>query len=144
MNKITLAARFTCIFFLCTSATAWANDPIGSSAIGSNVTKKQSLHQIVSKAMEYKSKNVIVSSKLHQISVSLANGSMNENTPEERKLDATKVASLIENAIMNQEKYADVTIIHINYIKRVTNHNTLIQGYDFIQTPAGVFVLNKS
>jgi hypothetical protein len=72
------------------------------------------------------------------------NGPMNEDTEDHRKLDATKVASLIENTISNQKKYADMTIIHINYIKRSGNHNTLIKAYDFIQSPAGVFVLNKS
>ncbi len=48
------------------------------------------------------------------------------------------------NVITGKPDFAAVVIIHVDYVKRVGNNSTLVQGVDFNKAPDGSFKLHLS
>ncbi|MFZ3004269.1 MAG: hypothetical protein WA071_28425 [Undibacterium umbellatum] len=113
-------------------------------ASASDDTAAQMLKSEIIKAIDDNAVSVIITSSLHQLSLDLINSRQNNATPALRKEDAIKLASILENLITGKKMYSDVTALHINYIGIDEGHPRSVQNFDFIQTPAGVFVLKRN
>jgi len=52
--------------------------------------------------------------------------------------------SAIAKAIAGKPEFAQVVIIHVDYVKQAGNKATVVQGIDFNKAPDGAFALHKS
>jgi hypothetical protein len=117
-----------------------------SSATNTNsrVVTTRSLALSAAKVSSNSVKRIKVTVALHQISVDINNSPLNQDTAHARLDEATKIASAIENSISGQANFSDVTAIHVNY-RKIDDHKAhVLKAYDFVQSPAGVFVIKKS
>jgi hypothetical protein len=57
---------------------------------------------------------------------------------------ATKMVSAIARAIANNPGFSQLPVIHVDYVKRQGSALKAVQGIDFLQSPAGVFVLHRT
>lgn len=92
----------------------------------------------------YQDSELILEIGLHQISLNISNSRSNQLSRRLRMRDATLLASTIEHAIKSDHQFSDINAIHINYVKVEDGKTKVIQGFDFYQTKAGAFILNRS
>jgi hypothetical protein len=97
------------------------------------------LQQAASAAARYKNTSIEVKSAPHQITVTVANSKLNDAATTERKVEASALASAIEKSIAGRPEFAEVQIIHVDYVKKVGNSSTMIQSLDFNKTANGAF-----
>lgn len=146
----------TASLLLSLSTNVWAADvlsqqsaqslssPLGSFQTTPPSTEKFDLRQHLVQHSHYQKSEVEVEIGLHLISVNVLNSRSNAITRQQREEDATLLASMIEKVIKADHQFSDINAIHINYAKRTRKSSKLIQGFDFFQTKAGAFILNKS
>jgi hypothetical protein len=58
--------------------------------------------------------------------------------------EATKMVSAIARAIADKPGFSQLPVIHVDYVKRQGSALKAVQGIDFFQSPAGVFLLHKT
>ena len=128
------------------SAPAWSAQTSASATAASanEDTAAHTLKNEITSAINDNAVSVTVTSSLHQISLDVINSRQNNATPALRKKDAVKLASVLENLIAGKKIYSDVSALHLNYIRIDEGHEKAVQSFDFIQTPAGVFVLKRN
>jgi hypothetical protein len=54
------------------------------------------------------------------------------------------MVSAIARAIANNPGFSQLPVIHVDYVKRQGSALKAVQGIDFLQSPAGVFVLHRT
>lgn len=117
---------------------------LGQGVSANKVEEKVDLRQRIIKQSHYQDSEIDVEIGLHQISLSLNNTRSNGIGRSLRLKDATLLASIIEKGIKADHQFSDVNAIHINYFKLGSGGAKIIQAFDFFQTSAGVFILNRS
>lgn len=100
------------------------------------------LQQAATAAARHKNTGIEVKSAAHQITVTVANSKLNEAATTERNAEATALATAIEKAIAGRREFAEVLIIHVDYVKKVGSSSTVIQSLDFNKTAGGAFQLH--
>ena len=70
------------------------------------------------------------------------NSKLNDGATAERTAEASTIASACAKAIAGRSEFATIVIIHVDYVKRLGNTSTVIQGIDFNKAPDGAFRLH--
>jgi hypothetical protein len=120
---------------------AWSADPATDAAL----VKKQAgeiptLEKAAAQAAGFQS--VKVRSAAHQMTVTVTGSPL--NSAVEREAQASKMVASIEAGIENKPAFAQISVIHVNYVKSTGKGSSAVQGFDFYQTPAGAFTLHKT
>ena len=127
--------------------------PIGSAwsvadASDAKTVKQQSLsitdvQKAVANATGYETENIKIESTVNKVTITVVDNTLNSGASKDRESEAIKVASSLANAISEKAEFAQVMIIHVDYVKPSGNKRA-IEVYDFYKTPSGVFVIHKA
>lgn len=125
----------------CFSLHAWSADPATDAArVNQQVSEIPALERAAVKAAGWNS--VTVRSAAHQLTVTVTNSPL--TSPAEREAQASKIVTALESGIEKKPAFAQISVIHVDYVKRAGLGLTSVQGFDFYQTPAGAFVPHKT
>jgi hypothetical protein len=141
MTNPIIATVFASLLTVSFTPPAWSADPASDAAL----VKKQAseiptLQRAAAQAAGLQSVNV--RSAAHQMTVTVTDSPL--NSPVEREAQASKMVASIEAGIENKPAFAQISIIHVNYVKRTGKGSSAVQAFDFYQTPAGAFALHKT
>lgn len=81
-------------------------------------------------------------SAAHQITVTVSGSPLTHSA--EREAQASKIVAAVETGIEKKPAFAQISVIHMNYVKLVGQGKSAAQGFDYYQTPAGAFVPHKT
>lgn len=114
----------------------------------SKTVKKQSLtipgvKEAVVNATGYEIRNIKIESTAHRLTITAVDNTLNTASSKDRESEASKMTSALANVINGKVEFAQVTIIHVDYVKSLGN-NKSIEAFEFYKTPAGSFVIHKS
>jgi hypothetical protein len=127
------------------SSTAWSAD----TALEIEQVKQQSMaipviQREVAIASGYDAKMIDITSTPHKVTITVINSKLNDAQNAFREAEASTMASTLASSIAGKAPFAQVIVIHVDYVKRTGNHDQAIQQLDFNKSPAGVFVAHKS
>ncbi len=100
------------------------------------------LQEAAASATGYQKASIEVKSTAHQITIIVVNGKLNDGSTTERTAEASKIATACVNVITGKPDFAAVVIIRVDYVKRVGNRSTVVEGVDFNKAPDGSFKLH--
>jgi ABC-type Na+ efflux pump permease subunit len=100
------------------------------------------LQEAAAAATGYKKTSIEVKSTAHQVTIAVVNSKLNDGSRTERTAEASTIASACAKTIAGKSEFATVVIIHVDYVGRLGNNSTLIQGIDFNKAPDGSFKLH--
>jgi spermidine/putrescine-binding protein len=100
------------------------------------------LQKAAAAAARFKNETIEIKSTSHQIAIAVVNSKLNDGVRTDRSAEASNIVSAIAKAIAGKPEFADVVIIHVDYVKRMGNASTVIQGIDFNKAPDGAFQLH--
>jgi hypothetical protein len=100
------------------------------------------LQEAAAAATGYKKTSIEVKSTAHQVTIAVVNSKLNDGSTTERTAEASTIASACAKTIAGKSEFATVVIIHVDYVGRLGNNSTLIQGIDFNKAPDGSFKLH--
>jgi hypothetical protein len=87
-------------------------------------------------------KAVTVRSAAHQLTVTVTDSPLAGAL--EREAQASRIAAAIEAGIEKKPAFTQISVIHVDYVKRAGQGSSPVHGFDFFQTPTGAFVLHKT
>jgi hypothetical protein len=127
------------------SVPVWSADVASDAALLQRQTSfLSSLQTAVASAAAGDSKNVDVKSTAHQLIVTLLDSTLNDGAMANREAQAANIVASLATAIANKPDFAQVVIIHVDYVKRTGNAAKIVQAIDFYKSPAGAFYAHKS
>ena len=127
------------------SVPVWSADVAPDTALLQRQTPfLTSLQTAAASAAAGDSKNVDVKSTVHQLIVTLLDSTLNDGAMANRGAEAANIVASLATAIANKSDFAQVVIIHVDYVKRTGNAAKIVQAIDFYKSPAGAFYLHKS
>ena len=100
------------------------------------------LQEAAAAATGYKKTSIEVKSTAHQVTIAVVNSKLNDGSTTERTAEASTIASACAKAIAGKSEFAAVVIIHVDYVKRLGNNSTVVEGIDFNKAPDGSFKLH--
>ena len=100
------------------------------------------LQEAAASATGHQKASIEVKSTAHQITIVVVNGKLNDGSTTERTAEASKIATACANVIAGKPDFAAVVIIHVDYVKRLGNKSTVVEGVDFNKAPDGSFKLH--
>ena len=100
------------------------------------------LQEATAAATGYKKTGIEVKSTAHQVTIAVVNSKLNDGSTTERTAEASTIASACAKVIAGKSEFAAVVIIHVDYVKRLGNDSTVIEGIDFNKAPGGTFKLH--
>jgi hypothetical protein len=100
------------------------------------------LQEAVAAAAGYKKTSIEVKSTAHQVTIAVVNSKLNDGSTAQRTTEASTIASACAKTIAGKSGFAGVVIIHVDYVKRVGNDSTVVEGIDFNRAPDGSFRLH--
>ena len=138
-NRMAIAALIALVT-TSTPVLVWSAD----SASDTEQAKRQvamvpALQEAVAAAAGYKKASIEVKSTAHQVTIAVVNSKLNDGSTTERTAEASKIASACANVIVGKPEFAAVVIIHVDYVKRVGNNSSLVEGIDFNKARDGSF-----
>ncbi|QDL37937.1 hypothetical protein [Rhodoferax sediminis] len=120
---------------------AWCADAATDAAqVTQQASEMPALERAAAQAAGWKS--VTVHSAAHQLTITVTDSP--QASPAEREAQASKMVAAIEARIEKKPAFAQISVIHVDYVKRAGQTTSPVQGFDFYQTPAGAFVPHKS
>jgi len=142
--KNTLAvATLVTLVTLSTPVLVWGGDIASDTERAKQQTIViPTLQKTAAAAAGYKNTSIEVKSTAHQITITVVNSKLNSGARTDRNTEASTIASAIATAIAGRSEFAEVMIIHVDYVKRLGNASTIIQGIDFNKAPDGAFRLH--
>ena len=81
-------------------------------------------------------------SHLEEITITVVNSELNDAAKATRTAEASTIASTCAKVISGKSEFAAVVIVHVDYVKRLGNSSTVIDGIDFNKAPDGAFRLH--
>ena len=145
MNKKLLAISMALsLAVLSTIGSAWA----ANNASDAKVEKQQlllmpSAQKTVADATGYEPKNIKIEPTAHRITITVFDNTLNSGVSRDREPEATQMASSLERVISRKAEFAQVVIIHVDYVESLGSKKS-VEAYEFYKTPASVFVIHKS
>ena len=126
-------------------ALVWSAD----SASDAEQAKRQvpifpAVQEAVAAAAGYKKTGIEAKSTAHQVTIAVVNSKLNDGSTTERAAEASAIAFACAKTIAGKSEFARVVIIHVDYVNRVGNDSTLVEGIDFNKAPDGSFKLHLS
>jgi lipopolysaccharide biosynthesis regulator YciM len=144
-TKCLIASFFTTLAIVASSAPAWsANTASETEQVKQQLIAIPGLQQEVAKATGNDAKMIDINATPHQVTITVINSKLNDATKADREAEASTMASTLSRAISEKAPFAQVMVIHVDYVKRTGNQDKAIQRLDFNKSPAGVFVAHTS
>lgn len=120
---------------------AWSADAATDAAqVKQQASELQALQKSAAQAAGWKA--LKLRSAAHQLTVTVTGSTL--ATPAEREAHAAKIVAAVEAGIENKPAFAQITVIHVDYVKPAYQGKSAVQGFDYYQTPAGAFVPHKT
>ncbi len=142
MKPVSRIASLLAGVVLLVSAPAWSVAPDGRAGVAERVAvliMEPDLQGLIAAASEYPKSSVEVSSANHQITIGMVNGKLVSGSRGDRNAAASRIASLVANTMAGRPEFAEIFVIHVDFIKRAGDHSTVVQAIDFRQSPDGKF-----
>jgi hypothetical protein len=98
----------------------------------------------VANATGNNAKMIDITSTPHQVTITVINSKLNEALNVDRQAEASTMASTFARAVSGKAPFAQVMVIHVDYVKRTGDQDKAIQRFDFHKSPAGMFVFHSS
>ena len=127
------------------SGQAWSAD----TALETEQVKQQSMaipgiQREVANATGNDAKMIDITTTPHKVTITVINSKLNDAKDAGREAEASTMVSTLARAISGKAPFAQVIVIHVDYVKRTGNQDKAIQPLDFNKSPAGIFVAHKS
>lgn len=144
-TKRLAASLLTSLAMIASSGQAWsANTTAETEQIKQQMLAIPSLQQEVAKAAGYDPKSIDITSSPHQVTITVINSKLNDGVDTNRKAEAGTMVSTLARAVAGKAPFAQVMVIHVEYVKRAGNSDKAIDRLDFNKSPAGIFVAHTS
>lgn len=141
MNNPILRTALAALLAAALSLPAWSADPATDAArVKQQAGEIPALQKAAAQAAGWKA--VTVSSAAHQLTVTVTGSTL--ASPVEREAQASKIVAVIEAGIEKKPAFAQISVIHVDYVKPAGRSKSAAQGFDYYQTPAGAFVQHRS
>jgi hypothetical protein len=148
MNRNTkhlVASLGAALALFASSGLAWSAD----TALETEQVKQQTMampgiQRDVAKATGNEVSMLDIKSTPHKITITVINSKLNTAQNADREAEATTMVSTLARAISGKAPFAQVVVIHVDYVKRTGSEDKAIQQIDFNKSPAGIFVGHKS
>jgi lipopolysaccharide biosynthesis regulator YciM len=98
----------------------------------------------VAKATGNDPKIIDITSTPHKVTITVINSKLNDAKDADREAEASTMVSTLARAVSGKAPFAQVVVIHVDYVKRNGNYDKAIQQMDFNKSPAGIFVPHNS
>jgi hypothetical protein len=145
MKNTLMVASMVGVLVLVNASSTWSADTVPDV----EVIKRQSLvipglQRAASTAAGYTGKEVEVLSTAHQVSIVVSNSKLNDDSAANREAEASKMVSAVENQMARLPEFAQVAVVHVDYLKRSGSNSRPVQAFDFYKSPAGAFVIHRT
>lgn len=148
MNKNTkclVASLLASLSMLASPGPVWSAD----TALEIATVKQQQLaipgiQQKIASATGNDAETIDISTTPHMVTITVINSKLNDAQNAEREADALTMASTFARAVSGKAPFAQVIVIHVDYVSRVGKQEKAIQRLDFNKSPAGIFVPHSS
>lgn len=134
----------TLIALLMPTAAYSANTAPATEQLNAQTQAVPDMEQAIAQSTGYSTKMVDIATSPHKITLSVINSPLNTAPKARQEAEASAMVSTLANAMSGKTSFAQVIMIHVNYVKRLGKKNKIIQQFDFAKSPAGIFVLHKS
>lgn len=144
-TKCLVASLWVSLAMLSSSGLAWSAD----TALETEQVKQQSMavpgiQRDIAKATGNDAKIIDIATTPHKVTITIINSKLNEAKDADREAEALTMVSTLARAVSGKAPFAQVIVIHVDYIKRTGNQDKAIQQLDFNKSPAGIFVPHSS
>ena len=144
-SRSLIVSLWVTLAMLVSSAQAWSADP----AVETDQLRQQSLaipalQREVANVTGNDIKMIDITTTPHKLTISVINSKLNDSQKTDRESEASTMASTVARAVSGKAPFAQVIVIHVDYVKRVGNKDEAIQRLDFNKSPAGIFVAHQS
>lgn len=102
------------------------------------------LQRSVASVAGYQVQNVEVMSAAHQVTISVIDSKLNDGAKTDRHAEATRIADAVAKAIAGKPEFAQVMVIHVDYIKRTGTKSSMVQSIDFNKAADGTFQFHQT
>ena len=102
------------------------------------------IQEAVAAAAGYQSSDIEIHSTAHQITLTVVNSKLYDAPPAGRSSEALKMIQALEKSIAGQPEFAQVMMVHVDYLSRHGAESKTVQGFDFNKAPSGSFVLHTT
>jgi hypothetical protein len=144
-TKRLAASLLTSLAMIASSGQVWsANTAAENEQVKQQTIAIPSLQQSVAKATGYDAKSIDITSSPHQVTITVVNSKLNDGVDTERKAEAATMVSTLARAVAGKAPFAQVMVIHVDYVKRTGSSDKSIDRLDFNKSPAGIFVAHSS
>jgi len=148
MNRTTkclVASLWATMAMLSSSGLAWSAD----TALETEQVKQQSMavpgiQREVANATGNDAKMIDITTTPHKVTITVINSKLNAAKEADREAEASTIVSTFARAVSGKAPFAQVVVVHVNYVKRTGTHDKSIQQLDFNKSPAGIFVPHVS
>jgi hypothetical protein len=140
-----LSVSLATLTMLSTPLLAWGGD-----AAADAVQAKQQasaipdLQQAAAAAAGSQNPSIEVKSAAHQITITVVNSKLNDGAKTDRHAEASKIADAVAKTIVGKPEFAQVMMIHVDYVKRVGHRTSVIQSVDFSKAADGAFQFHQT
>lgn len=140
-----VAVLLSTVAILASSGHAWSAD----SATETEQVKQQlvaipGLQLELATATGNDAKMINITSTPHQVTITVINSKLNNALKADRQAEASTMASTLARAVSDKAPFAQVMVIHVDYVQRAGTKDKAIQRLDFQKSPAGNFVAHTS
>lgn len=144
-TKCLVASLWVSLTMLASSGLAWSAD----TALEIEQVKQQSMavpgiQREIAKATGNDAKMIDIATTPHKVTITVINSKLNEAKDADREAEALTMVTTLARAVSGKAPFAQVIVIHVDYIKRVGGQDKTIQQLDFNKSPAGIFVPHSS
>ncbi|AXS79845.1 hypothetical protein [Dechloromonas sp. HYN0024] len=144
-SKSLVVSFWVSIATLASSAQAWSADtPLETEQIKQQTMAIPGIQRDVAKATGNDAKMIDITTTPHKLTITVINSKLNDAQKADRESEASTMASAVARAVSGKAPFAQVIVIHVDYVKRVGNKDEAIQRLDFNKSPAGIFVAHQS
>jgi len=144
-SKYLVVSLWATLALLTSSGQAWSAD----TALETEQVKQQSMaipgiQREVANATGNDAKIIDITTTPHQVTITVINSKLNDVQRANREAEASTMASTLARSVADKAPFAQVMVIHVDYVKRTGNQDKAIQRIDFHKSPAGIFVAHTS
>ena len=144
-TKCLVASLCATLAMLASSVPAWSAE----TALEIEQVKQQSMaipgiQREVEKAKGNDPKMIDIITTPHKVTITVINSKLNDAKNADREAEALTMVSTLARAVSGKAPFAQVIVIHVDYVKRTGSYQEAIQQLDFNKSPAGIFVPHSS
>lgn len=145
MNKKSVISTLLAVAVTLCSPAAWSSDAAtDAETVKLQASSTAELKALVVASSGYKPADVVFIATAHQITITIINSKLTKGSAAEREDEATHIMSSIARAIKEKPAFAQLPVIHVDYVTQLRSKRKTVQRIDFFLTPAGAFVLHKT